>query len=206
MLSVAIQAGGQSTRMGEDKALKSFLRRPLIERVVERTRPAADELLVTTNNPHAYGFLGLPLFSDLKPGRGALGGLYTALASAKEPAVAVVACDLPFASAALLAGSAKILLEEGADVVVAESSRGLEPLHAVYRRGTCLTPIQDALDSGQWRMISWFPQVSVRKLEAEEWLRYDPEGLAFRNVNTPDEFAEAERLASEQSARGTARG
>jgi molybdopterin-guanine dinucleotide biosynthesis protein A len=206
MLSVVVQAGGQSTRMGEDKALKPFLGRPLVERVVERLRPVADELLVTTNHPEAYAFLRLPLFPDLKPGRGALGGLYTALASATQQAVAVVACDLPFASAPFLVASAGILVQEGADVVIAETAHGLEPLHAVYRREACLGPIGTAIDLGQWRMISWFPQVRVRKLFSDELSRYDPDGLAFRNVNTPEELAEAEQLASERSAPGTARG
>jgi molybdopterin-guanine dinucleotide biosynthesis protein A len=206
MLSVVVQAGGQSTRMGEDKALKPFLQRPLIERVVERLRPIADELLVTTNHPEAYGFLRLPLFPDLKPGRGALGGLYTALASAGQAVVAVVACDLPFASAPLAAASAGILVQDGADVVVAETAHGLEPLHAVYRRETCLAPIEAAIDSGQWRMISWFSEVKVRKLRPNELAACDPDGLAFRNVNTAEEFAEAERLASELSAPGTVHG
>src|SRR5512147_3255637 len=99
MLTVCIQAGGQSSRMGEDKALKTFLGRPLIQRVIDRLSPIADEIILTTNHPEEYTFLDLPLFSDLKPGRGALGGLYTAIASATNPFVAVVACDMPFASA-----------------------------------------------------------------------------------------------------------
>src|SRR5215208_4858139 len=110
MLTVCIQAGGQSSRMGEDKALKTFLGRPLIQRVVERLSAVADELIVTTNRPEEYSFLGLPVFSDLKPGRGALGGLYTAIASATNPLVAVVACDMPFASPTLLQAAQEILL------------------------------------------------------------------------------------------------
>ncbi len=88
--------------MGSDKALLPFLGRPLIQRVLERLTPIADEILVTTNRPEDYHFLDLPLFRDLKPDRGALGGLYTALSSATCEAVAVVACDMPFASAALI--------------------------------------------------------------------------------------------------------
>ena len=102
MLTVCIQAGGASSRMGEDKALKTFLGRPLIQRVAEQLSPIADELIVTTNRPEEYAFLNLPLFPDLKPGRGALGGLYTAIASAKHPLVAVVACDMPFVTAGAL--------------------------------------------------------------------------------------------------------
>jgi molybdopterin-guanine dinucleotide biosynthesis protein A len=97
-ITVVIQAGGMSARMGEDKALKPFLGRLLIQRVIDRVTPIADELIVTTNRPAEYEFLNLRLVPDLKPGRGALGGLYTAIASAASPLVAVVACDMPFAS------------------------------------------------------------------------------------------------------------
>ena len=195
MLTVCIQAGGQSSRMGEDKALKTFLGRPLIQRVVERLSPIADELIVTTNRPKEYSFLGPPLFSDLKPGRGPLGGLYTAIASATNPVVAIVACDMPFASPTLLQAANKILVDEGADVVIARGEEGYEPLHAVYRREACLPAIEAAIDADQWKVVAWFPQVKVRLLTPEELKRYDPPGLAFWNVNTPEEFTKAEEIA-----------
>jgi len=194
MLTVCIQAGGQSSRMGEDKALKPFLGRPLIQRVIERLSPVADELIVTTNRPEDYAFLDLRLTSDLKLGRGALGGLYTAIASATHPIVAVVACDMPFASGTLLEAASRLLVEEEADVVIAKSDEGYEPLHAVYRRKTCLPAIEAAIDADQWKVIAWFPQVKVRVLTPDEFKRYDTLGLAFWNVNTPEEFAEAERI------------
>jgi len=196
MLTICIQAGGQSSRMGEDKALKTFLGRPLIQRVIERLSPIADELIVTTNRPDDYAFLDLRLTlrADLKPGRGALGGLYTAIASAKNPIVAVVACDMPFASGTLLEAASRMLVEEEADVVIARSAEGYEPLHAIYRRETCLPAIEAAIDADQWKAIAWFPHVKVRILTPEEIKRYDPLGLAFWNVNTPEEFAEAERI------------
>lgn len=195
MLTVCIQAGGQSSRMGEDKALKTFLGRPLIQRVIERVSSIADEVIVTTNHPDDYAFLHLPLYSDLKPGRGALGGLYTAIASARHPLVAVVACDMPFASANLLEAESQLLLEEGVDVVIPKSSEGYEPLHAVYRRETCIPAIQAAIEADQWKVISWFPEVKVYTLSADEVKRYDLLGLAFWNVNTPEEFSEAEKIA-----------
>ena len=195
MLSVVIQAGGQSARMGENKALKTFLGKPLIQRVIERLTPIADELLITTNQPESFSFLGLPLFPDLVPGRGPLGGLYTALASAKHPTAAVVAGDMPFVSAPLLVAAASFLVRDEADVVIAETAEGYEPLHAIYRRAACIPAIESAIQSDQWRMISWFPKVKIRKLTQDELHRYDPDGVAFSNVNTPEEFAEAERRA-----------
>jgi molybdopterin-guanine dinucleotide biosynthesis protein A len=195
MLSISIQAGGESRRMGQDKALMSFLGRPLIQRVVDRLASIADEILVTTNTPDDYLFLGLPLFRDLKPGRGALGGLHTALSSATCEVVAVVACDMPFASAALIEAAGRLLVQEGADVVIPDSGDGLEPLHAIYRREICLPAIESAIGSNQWRLISWFPQVKVRIFQSDEIKPYDPSGLAFWNLNTPEEFFEAEKIA-----------
>jgi molybdopterin-guanine dinucleotide biosynthesis protein A len=198
MLTVCVQAGGASSRMGADKALKPFLGRPLIQRVIERISPIADEVIVTTNRPEEYGFLNVRLFPDLKPGRGALGGLYTAVASASHPVVAVVACDMPFASARLIEGMGRLLVEREADVVIARSDEGYEPLHAVYRRETCLPAIESAIEADQWKVIAWFPKVSVHIVGAEELKLLDPAGLAFWNVNTPEEFAKAEGLATSQ--------
>ena len=195
MLTVSIQAGGQSSRMGEDKALKTFLGRPLIQRVIERLSPIADEVIVTTNHPEAFSFLDVRLIPDLKPGRGALGGLYTAIASATYPTVAVVACDMPFASAAFIETAGRLLVEEEADVVIARSDEGYEPLHAIYRRDVCLPAIEAAIDADQWKVIAWFPQVKVRVLTTEELKQMDSFGLAFWNVNTPEEFAKAEQIA-----------
>ncbi len=179
--------------MGEDKALKPFLGRPLIQRVVERMNSIADEIIVTTNQPAGYEFLGLRLVPDLKPGRGALGGLYTAIASASHPLVAVAACDMPFASPEFFAGARKIMDTEKADVVIANTDEGYEPLHALYRRETCLPAIEAAIEADQWKVISWFPRAKVRVLTGGEVKLFDPSGLCFWNLNTPEEFVEAER-------------
>ena len=199
MLSVCIQAGGESRRMGQDKALMPFLGDPLIQRVVDRLTPVADEVLITTNTPENFRFLGLDLFADLIPGRGALGGLYTALVSAKFPLAAVVACDMPFASPTLIVAMNRLIVQEDLDVIIPDSGGGLEPMHAVFRRETCLPAIKSAIDSDQWKLISWFPQVKVRVLKSEEVAQYDPDGLAFWNLNTLEEFAEAEQRARELS-------
>jgi molybdenum cofactor guanylyltransferase len=195
MLSVVVQAGGQSQRMGENKALKLFLGRPLIERVLSRLQPIADELILTTNEPEMYELIEARKIADLRPGLGPLGGLHTALSAARFETVAVVACDMPFANPSLLVAAANILEREHADVAIAESPEGFEPMHAVYRRLTCLPAIEAAIDSGKRRAISWFPAVSIRRLTPDELRQYDPEGIAFWNVNTPEEFARAEQLA-----------
>jgi molybdopterin-guanine dinucleotide biosynthesis protein A len=185
--------------MGEDKALKPFLGRPLIQRMVDRLSPVADEVIVTTNRPEDYAFLRLRLQPDLKADRGALGGLYTAVASAAHPLVAVVACDMPFASAPLLEAATGLMVREEADVVIARTEEGYEPFHALYRRATCLPAIEAAIEADQWKVIAWFPQVKVRILTIDEIQQFDPAGLAFWNVNTPEEFIQAETIARTQA-------
>ena len=197
MITVVIQAGGASSRMGEDKALKLFLGRPLIQRVIERLTPIADELIVTTNRPAEYAFLSLRLVADLKPGRGALGGPYTAIASATHPLVAVVACDMPFASAKFFEGAHSLMLEKDADVVIAKTDEGYEPFHALYRRESCLPAIESATAADQWKVISWFQKVNVQISNPDEIKSLNPSGLCFWNLNTPAEFLEAERRANE---------
>ena len=65
MLTVCIQAGGESSRMGEDKALKTFLGRPLIQRVVERLSPVADEVIVTTFTAGLQQTLPIWIYSQM---------------------------------------------------------------------------------------------------------------------------------------------
>jgi molybdopterin-guanine dinucleotide biosynthesis protein A len=197
MLSVVIQAGGESRRMGRDKALIPFLGRPLIERVIARVSYLADEILVTTNRLQEYQFLSLPLFRDVIPDRGALGGLYTAIHAASQPLVAVVACDMPFVQPELLAYERDLLLNSMIDAVIPKTEGGTEPFHAVYRRDSCLPQILTALQAEKWRVDSWFSRVHIRFLNQEEIFQFDPRGLAFNNVNTPEELAEAERIAAQ---------
>ena len=183
--------------MGRDKALMSFLGRPLIERVLERVSPIADEILITTNVPAGFRYLELNLIPDVIPGRGALGGLYTALKAARHPLVAVVACDMPFVNPDILVKAQHILKNEEIDAVIPQTEHGLEPLHAVYRRDTCMPAVKRAIDADQWRMISWHAEVNIHPLQNEIIQQLDPQRLAFWNVNTPEEFQRAEQIAQQ---------
>ncbi len=195
MMTIVIQAGGESSRMGQNKALVSFLGKPLIERVIENFTFQGEELLVTTNQPGEMAFLGIRMVPDLLPGRGALGGLLTALDAAHEPLVGVIACDMPFASSTLLARLKSILIDPQWDLAVPYSADGYEPFHAVYRKSVCLAAVQKALDQGKQRMISWFGDVHPYIMGPDELRKYDPNGKVFLNVNTPEELAAAEQEA-----------
>ena len=78
-LTVALLAGGQSSRMGTDKSFVRVLGRPLIEDILAQVADLGAETILVTNRPEDYRYLGLPLFGDVLPDQGALGGLYTGL-------------------------------------------------------------------------------------------------------------------------------
>lgn len=178
--------------MGANKAFVQVGGRPVIERVIERVRPLADELVIIANTPTEYAHLGLPIFTDLLPGKGPLGGVYTAISQTRSDHTLVVSSDQPFLNSALL----RFLLEirHGYDVVVPLNREGYpQSMHAVYGKG-CLGPIRRCLDTDRLKVIGFYADVHVRSVTGEEIDRFDPERLSFFNVNTPDDLAEAERI------------
>lgn len=195
MLSVCIQAGGASSRMGTDKALLPFNGEPLVQRVLKRLAPIADEIFIVSNHPERFSAFGLPVYTDEIANIGALGGLYTALIRAKGELLALAACDMPFAQPKLLERMAAAMTDAAIDAMVPMTNGYYEPAFAVYRRSACLPLVRQSIDRGEKRMISWFERARIKTLTAATLAELDPWQRAFLNVNTPEEFAAAERLA-----------
>ena len=195
MLTIAIQAGGGSQRIGSDKALLPLAGKPLIEHLLMRLDDLGDEILVTTNRPQDYTFLGVRMISDPVPGLGSLHGLHTALDSARGRSVLVLACDMPFVSRPLL--EHLVSLASRADVVVPRHEGHFEPLHALYDKQGCLPAIEAALAAGEKRLISFYPHVRLLPVEGNDLSRLDPRGLSFFNINTLEDLTEAERILAE---------
>ncbi len=192
MITIAVQAGGKSSRMGEDKALTHLAGIPLIERVLARIDGLADEVLITTNRPESLTHLNLRMAVDEVPGAGALHGLKTALSTAQGEVILVLSCDTPFVSRELL----EHLLSRAheADVIVPGHGEKYEPLQAVYNRARCLPAVEAALESGERRMVSFYPQVRILPVEEPVLSELDPSGLSFFNVNTAEDLARAEQI------------
>jgi molybdopterin-guanine dinucleotide biosynthesis protein A len=188
-VTLAVQAGGRSSRMGRDKGLVEVGGRPLAQHVIDRLGALAQEILITTMDPEAYAALGFRTVVDESPGAGALDGLRTALRAAGGDRVLVCACDMPFASEAL--ARAMLALAASAEAVVPRNDGDFEPLFAVYRRA-CLPAIERALAEGRRRVISFFPEVDLRVLEEADLRSIDPDPWSFFNVNTPSDLELAE--------------
>lgn len=193
--AIAVQAGGASSRMGQDKALIPLAGQPVIQHVLESVQSLADRIIITTNKPDDYRFLELPLFQDQNPVAGALEGLRTALQASQAQRTLVVACDMPFLQRGLL----EYLFQQAAqaDVTIPRWNDRLQPLCAVYSQN-CLQAVEASLAAGDKRMISFHDQVNVRVLDADEVARFDSQGLSFFNLNTPEDVATAESMLAER--------
>ncbi len=141
-ITIAIQAGGQSSRMGEDKSFVPYNGRPMIETVLAHVADLGAETFIVTNNPEPYAYLGVETVGDIYPDHGPLGGIFTAVSHATHPHTLVVACDMPWLERPLL--QYLISLRHTADVVVPLWDKFPEPLHAIYSKA-CLSPIEDNL-------------------------------------------------------------
>lgn len=194
-VTVAVQAGGESRRMGTSKALVDFNGEPLVARMVRRLAPAADEIIVTTNGQDDLSFLpnrfpeaNMRIACDVSPNRGALPGILTALEMASNPLVAVVAVDMAFASPNLAAAEAQLLWKSGADAVVPHNAHGFEPMHAAYRKDSCEPVARELVEQGSCRVRDLLDRVTVRQVSSQEVHAVVPGGGCFANANTPEEL------------------
>jgi molybdopterin-guanine dinucleotide biosynthesis protein A len=193
-LTGVIQAGGRSVRMGgEPKALMEVGGRRIIERVAHVLGQVTDDLLLVTNTPALYAWMGLPMVPDVFPDGGSLGGIYSGLAAAPGEAAFTVACDMPFLSPAV----ARLVTSRApeADVVVPRTGLHYETLHACYARA-CLDPMARRLRAGELKITGFWDEVRVLTIPEEEIARLDDPAVVFSNVNTPDELERARTLAA----------
>lgn len=192
--STVIMAGGKSSRMGTDKSFVKLLGKPMIEHIIERLSDLGQsETILITNRPDDYAHLGLPMHADVIPEKGSLGGIYSAIYHSQYPHTLVVACDMPFVNPALL--RYMIGLCDGSyDVIVPRVEEYPEGLHAIYRKA-CLEAIKKQLDADRLKVIGFYGDVRVRYIDEPEYATFDPKGLSFQNINTPEELEKAQQLA-----------
>ena len=188
-VTAAILAGGRASRFdGRDKSALVIGGSRIIDRELEALSPVASEILIISNDAARYAGLGIPVVGDRVAGAGPLGGIYSALVSARHPWVLIVACDMPFVSTTLfetLVGA----MDDDADAVVPRSARGLEPLCAMYAQ--CAAPIlKRRLDAHAWRVGEMIAELRVREIAGAALAGLD-DGRLFENVNTPHDYARA---------------
>jgi molybdopterin-guanine dinucleotide biosynthesis protein A len=197
---VILLAGGQSSRMGTNKALLSLGGKKNVERIVDELSKVSSlsTPLIVTNQPDVYSWLELPMTSDVFPGQGPLAGIHAGMLASDHKVNLVVACDMPFVSSSL----ARWLLEQAGNydaTVPRITPNVLHPLFAVYFTETCLPVVEACLQGGQLRVTDMLSKLGVNYVNpVEDGLAIDV-NLAFYNMNHPHEYKQAKKWADKEN-------
>lgn len=187
----AILIGGQSKRMGRDKALLETCEGPLFAAVARQlqdhfraVRPVGS---LPCDLPDVPGLHLFPPVPDVLPERSSLNGILSALESSTCPWVAVFACDMPNVCYPLLLHMAG-LRRGDADVIAVRDRQGdLQPFHAFWHV-RCAAVLHDAASRGELGLQKAMKKLSVVTVGPKDWERFDPEGRFLLNLNTPEEL------------------
>ena len=188
-----VLAGGKSTRMGADKAFVLLDGRTLLARALELARSVTRDVRIV-GDPAKFAAFGAAV-QDVFPDCGPLGGIHAALRASTAELNLMLAVDLPFVSPALLEYLVKRARNSAsAGVVVPHISGRWQPLCAVYRREFS-DVAEAALQAGRFRIDALFDGARAQAVEEEELLGAGFSAEMFRNLNTPEDLAEATRKA-----------
>ena len=195
-ISCIILAGGKSIRFGHDKILEKIGSTSLLEQVISRVDSFSKDIIIVTAKERSFAQLAnypkIKIASDIFPGQGSLGGIYTGLVKSDSFYNLVVAADMPFLNEKLL--RYMIEVSDGFDFVLPHINNWFEPLHAIYSKN-CIVPIKSILEQGKKVIVELFNYVKVRYVEAEEVDRFDPRRMSFFNINTREDLDLAKKIA-----------
>jgi len=189
-LSAIVLAGGQSSRLGQDKALIAPQGIPLLQQVCEVALECTDEVYVVTFWPKRYQEI-LPdacqiiqevsLPGETKP-HGPLVGFAQGMAQNSTDWVLLLACDLPNLKAEVLQSWITRLaqVQEEAIALLPRQAKGWEPLCGFYRR-QCLPLLTEFIHQGGRSFQHWLAQHPVEELPVSDQ-------QMFFNCNTPEDL------------------
>jgi molybdopterin-guanine dinucleotide biosynthesis protein A len=184
-----VLAGGKSSRMGRAKGMLPLGGRPLIVHMARLAGSVGDPPIIV-GPPTKYSGLGFRVVADDRRNLGPLGGICTALRVTENGWNLIVGCDLPFLTREWLEFLASRAMDSPADVVIPVNERGYEPLCAMYRK-RAHEAIAAALARGVRKITDGLAEVTLARIEPEEWKAFDPRGRLFKNINTPRDYEQA---------------
>lgn len=199
LMTGVILTGGKSSRMGEEKARMRIEGAPVLHRIIGLFQKLFNEVLIVTNREGRFDNCGCREVVDLIPDRGPLGGVYTGLHYAVSSPVFAASCDLPFINTPAV----ELIMKESAvhDIVVPDIHGRLHPLHAAYSR-RCMPYLLERIRNNRLDITGFIHEaqgLSVKRVSAGEWVKEDPEFKSLFNMNTIEDWNEANEMAERGS-------
>lgn len=180
-ITIAILAGGQSRRMGTDKSFILLDGKPLIQHVIDRASQLNYPLILIANDVERYRQFSFPVYPDIIPGAGSLGGLYTALTHSQTDYTLCLACDMPQIKPALL--QYLVTVTDHYDAVLPRVNGVAQSLHAIYHQ-RCLSIMHKHIQHKKLKISDIFDELNTRFVDDAELRRIDPGSTSFMNLNT----------------------
>jgi len=188
-----ILAGGLNSRFsGANKAFIQIGNKRIIDRIYDVFSELFVEIILVTNDPSKYLEWDLKIVTDIYPARSSLTGIHAGLFYATGSHAFIAACDTPFLKKELIE-TIICAVEPQLDIIIPETSAGMETLCAVYSK-RCLKQIENQLDKQEYKIQGFFNKVRVIKISEDEIRAKDPELTSFFNVNTPFAFEKAKEM------------
>lgn len=189
-------AGGMNSRFsGKNKALIHIGEKRILDRIYGVFTVVFDKIILVTNDPIQYMEWDVDIVTDIFPIRSSLTGIHTGLFYADTQYAFFAACDIPFLKKELV----ELLLdnvEPNIDIVIPQTSNGVEPLCSVYSK-RCLKPVEEQLEKQYLKIQRIFKKVRVKKIPEDMLRSVDPSLVSLSNINTPDDLARAKQVATD---------
>lgn len=180
MYSAAILSGGQSSRMGKNKAFELIGGRRIIDILFDKLRPIFKEITIVTNEPNLYLEFSADVITDIYPGLGPVAGIQAALSHTGADAVFVTGCDMPFVSGPLI--QYMLASSNGYDAVVPVVAGRLQPTAAVYCK-SALTVFTDSLKNQKLKLTRLFEELNAMELDESILGQFGSIDEMFFNIN-----------------------
>jgi len=189
--SAIILAGGNSSRMGRNKALLKINERAIIEIIISTLQKFTNEIIISSND-NDFEYLGYPIVNDSKVDAGPIAGIHAGLVAAKKRCSIIISCDTPFVSPLVFEAMYSYISEY--DIAVPSHSQWIEPLIGMYSKN--VIPILDEMLINS----NYSPMQLIRKVNSII-LPMDENSLLptnwFYNINTPEDFDKATEVCND---------
>jgi molybdopterin-guanine dinucleotide biosynthesis protein A len=188
-LSLAILAGGKSRRFGSPKFRARFMSQTLLEIMLQKALAISRDCMVIAGQAPISLQENIPVYTDIYPDCGPLGGLYTALYHSNHSLVAILPCDMPLLEPAVYT----ILMRNAAPKkpIVAVSDRGLEPLVSIWPVEDSLPVVAQNLTDKKFSFQKTLEELEAIPLDVRAYMvGYKPD--LFKNINYPADLRQLE--------------
>lgn len=182
-INAFILAGGQSSRMGKDKALVNFLDKPMLQHAIDLVKPIFQEVFILSSSPAHSGY-GLKCIPDQFANSGPLAALHSGLLASSSEWNFFLACDMPRMNTDCIEHLYN-QLSQNTDAAIPNHKNGIEPLAAFYHRD-CISVFDAQLKAGQYKIQEALKKIDVQLISIQtDTFDFRP---CFQNFNTPNEL------------------